>query len=157
MVYWIYPAKLKLNKANYSDTEAPFFIWIYLFLMAQFPPRFMINGTILILILFISHFLMEMSLDVHHMAFTYLSLFLSLEHHLTWATSIVGSKSSLPSSLSRAVVIISYVRLFLSFIADTVSWLKNIMLAWGNFCTRHIGTRILWWLILQNKKNCGVI
>ena len=30
----------------------------------------MINGTILILILLISRFLMETSLDVHHMAFT---------------------------------------------------------------------------------------
>ena len=32
-----------------------------------------------------------------------------------------------------AIVIISYVRLFLSFIADTERWLKNIMSAWGNF------------------------
>ena len=31
---------------------------------------------------------------------------------------------ALPSSLSRAIVIISYVRRFLSYIADTVSWLK---------------------------------
>ena len=75
MVNRINPAQLQLNKANSSDTEAPF-----PFLMTQFPPKFMINGTILILL--ISRFLMETSLDVHHMAFTYLSLFVSLEHLL---------------------------------------------------------------------------
>ena len=37
-------------------------------------------------------FLMETSLDVHHMVFTYLSLFVSLEHLLMSATSIVGTK-----------------------------------------------------------------
>ena len=67
----IHPAELQLNKANSSDTEAPFWIWIYPFLMAQFPLKFMINGTILILVSLISRFLMEMTLDVHHMAFTY--------------------------------------------------------------------------------------
>ena len=50
---------------------------IYSFLMAQFLLIFMINGTIMILL--ISRFLMETSLDVHHVAFTYLSLFISLE------------------------------------------------------------------------------
>ena len=46
----IYPTELQLNRANSSDTEAPFLIWIYVYLMVQFPPKFMINGTILILI-----------------------------------------------------------------------------------------------------------
>ena len=51
MVDRIYPTELQLNRANSSDTEAPFFwIWIYVYLMVQFPPKFMINGTILILI-----------------------------------------------------------------------------------------------------------
>ena len=31
MVGRIYPPELQLNKANASDTEAPFFIYIYLF------------------------------------------------------------------------------------------------------------------------------
>ena len=79
MVNQIYPAELQLNKANYSDTEAPFLDLNLSIIMAQFPLKFMINGTILILILLISRFLMETSLDVHHMAFTYLSLFVSLE------------------------------------------------------------------------------
>ena len=50
MVDRIYPTELQLDRANSSDTEAPFWIWIYVYLMVQFPPKFMINGTILILI-----------------------------------------------------------------------------------------------------------
>ena len=60
--------------------------------MAQFPLKFMINGTILILILLISRFLMETSLDVHHMAFIYLSLFVSLEHLLTCRNKVLTAK-----------------------------------------------------------------
>ena len=82
MVNRIHPAELQLNKANFSDTEAPF---LDLNLAIS-------NGTVstkiydkqaIVLILLISRFLMETSLDVHHMAFTYLSLFVSLEHLLT--------------------------------------------------------------------------
>ena len=36
MVNQIYPPELQLNKANASDTEAPYWIYIYLFLMALF-------------------------------------------------------------------------------------------------------------------------
>ena len=50
MVDHIYPTELQLNKASSSDTEAPFWIWIYVYLMVKFPPKFMINRTILILI-----------------------------------------------------------------------------------------------------------
>ena len=50
MVDRIYPAELQLNKANSSDTEAPFFGFEFQYLMVQFPLKFMINGTILILI-----------------------------------------------------------------------------------------------------------
>ena len=40
MVDRIYPTELKLNRANSSDTEAPFFwIWIYVYVMVQFPPK----------------------------------------------------------------------------------------------------------------------
>ena len=48
MVDRIYPSEFQLNKANSSDTEARFWIWIYVYLMVQFLPKFMINGTILI-------------------------------------------------------------------------------------------------------------
>ena len=50
MVDRIYPAELQLNKANSSDIEAPFLDLNYQYLMVQFPLKFMINGTILILI-----------------------------------------------------------------------------------------------------------
>ena len=49
MVDRIYPSELQLNRANSSDTEAPF-LDLNLCIMVQFPPKFMINGTILILI-----------------------------------------------------------------------------------------------------------
>ena len=50
MVDRIYTTELHLNRANFSDTEAPFFfIWICVYLMVQYPPKFMINGTTLIL------------------------------------------------------------------------------------------------------------
>ena len=47
----IYPTELQLNQANASDTEAPSWINIYLFLKVLFPPKFMINPLTLILIL----------------------------------------------------------------------------------------------------------
>ena len=43
MVGQIYPTELQLNKANSSDTEAPFFD------LNLSLPKFMINGMILIL------------------------------------------------------------------------------------------------------------
>ena len=43
-------SKLQLNRANSSNTEAPFLDLNLLYLMVQFPPKFIINGTILILI-----------------------------------------------------------------------------------------------------------
>ena len=49
MVDRIYPTELQLNRANSSDSESSFFEFkIYEYLMVQFPPNFMINGTILI-------------------------------------------------------------------------------------------------------------
>ena len=50
MVNQIYPPELQLNKASTSDTEAPFWIYINLFLMVSFPQKFMINAITLILI-----------------------------------------------------------------------------------------------------------
>ena len=47
----IYSPELQLNKANTSDTEARFWIYIYLYLMVLFPAKFMINVMTLILIL----------------------------------------------------------------------------------------------------------
>ena len=49
MVNQIYPPELQLNKANTSDTEAPF-LDLHLFLTPLFHPKFMINVMTLILI-----------------------------------------------------------------------------------------------------------
>ena len=51
MVNQIHPPELHLNKANTSYTEVPLFIYIFLFLIVVFPPKFMINAMTLILIL----------------------------------------------------------------------------------------------------------
>ena len=51
MVDRIYPTELQLNRANSSDTEAPFLdLNLCILTMVRFPPKFMTNGTILILI-----------------------------------------------------------------------------------------------------------
>ena len=50
MINQIYPPELKLNKANTSETEAPFWIYICLFLTALLHPKFMINVITLSLI-----------------------------------------------------------------------------------------------------------
>ena len=47
MVDRIYPTELQLNRANSSESEALFLdLNLYIYLMVQFPPKFMINGTI---------------------------------------------------------------------------------------------------------------
>ena len=50
MVNHIYPPELHLNKANISDTEAPFWICIYIFQTDLFHLKFMISAMTLILI-----------------------------------------------------------------------------------------------------------
>ena len=49
MVKRIYPSELQLNKANVSDTEASFLIYIYQYRMVLSGLKFMINEMILIL------------------------------------------------------------------------------------------------------------
>ena len=56
MVNQIYPPELQLNKANTSDTEAPFLNLHLLFLTALFHPKYMINVMTLILIYLTSPF-----------------------------------------------------------------------------------------------------
>ena len=55
MISQIYPSELQLNKANTSDTEAAFLDLHLSILMILFLPNFVINVTILILKLSISH------------------------------------------------------------------------------------------------------
>ena len=47
MVDRVYPTELQLNRVNSPDTEAPFLDLKHIYII---PPKFMINGTILILI-----------------------------------------------------------------------------------------------------------
>ena len=47
----IYPSELQLNKANVSDTEAHYWIYIYLYRIVLSRLKVMINEMILILIL----------------------------------------------------------------------------------------------------------
>ena len=51
MVNQIYPSELQLNKANISDTEAPFLNYICLLQVDLFLLKFMISAMTLILIL----------------------------------------------------------------------------------------------------------
>ena len=83
MVNRIHPAELQLNKANSSDTEAPFLDLNLSISNCIISTKIYDKRDDFDLILLISRFLMETSLDVHHMVFTYLSLFVSLEHLLT--------------------------------------------------------------------------
>ena len=80
MVSQIYLSELQLNKANTSDTEAPFYNLHCQYLMILFLPKSMINVTTLILKLSISRFLKVMFLDIHPMEFFSLNSFVLLEH-----------------------------------------------------------------------------
>ena len=64
MVHRIYPAQLKLNKANASDTEAAFLDLNLSIHNDIVSTKYMIKGMILILILLISRSLMVMSLNI---------------------------------------------------------------------------------------------
>ena len=83
MVDRIYLAELQLNKANSSDTEAPFLDLNWSISDGTvstkiYDKRDDFNFDIQL----ISSSSMVMSLDVPRMECTYLNLFVSLEHHL---------------------------------------------------------------------------
>ena len=94
--------------------------------MAHIPLTFMINGAILIQL--ISGSSMVMSLDAPRMECTYLSLFVLLVSYNVNDFKC-RNKALQISSLRRAILIINFLRRFQSFIADTLGWWKNIMLA----------------------------
>ena len=78
---------------------------MYVYLMVQFPPKFMINGTVLILIYPIPLFWKAMFPGVPHMGYTYLNLLDSpaLLKILVTLTAVI--KPLLPNFLGRAIVI----------------------------------------------------
>ena len=97
--------------------------------MAQFPLKFMINGT---------------SLDVHHNYGVYISQLIRFAR----ASSNVSdfncrNKALIVKLLKQGYRYHKLRKVFLSFIIDTVRWLKNIMLPMEISATRPIGTRIL--------------
>ena len=87
MVSLIYPTELQLNKANSSDTEAPFLdlnlsIKNGIVSSKIYDKRDDFNFEIVI-----SHFLMEMFLALLPMVYIFLSLFVLLEYVLMLMTS----------------------------------------------------------------------
>ena len=87
MVGQIYPTELQLNKANSSDTEAPFLDLNLSITNGIFLLKFMINGMILILKYYISPFLMDIFLALLPMVYIFLNLFVLLECVLMLMTS----------------------------------------------------------------------
>ena len=116
----IYSTELQLNRANSSDTEAPF---LDLNLCIS-------NGTVSTKIydklddfdfdIVNSLFWMAMSPGVPHMGYTYLNLLDSPELLQILMTLTTVIKPLLPNFLGRAIVILNFVRRFRNFIADTV-------------------------------------
>ena len=93
MVHRKYPADIQLNKANASDTEAAFLDLNLSINNDIVSTKYMINGMILILVLFISHSLMAMFLNVPLIVYVYLNLFALPEHLRMLLTSIIVTNS----------------------------------------------------------------
>ena len=93
MVHRIYFAKLQLNKANASDTEAAFLDLTLSTHNNTVSTKYMINGIILILLLLIFRSLMAMSLGVPLMVYIYLNLFALPEHLRMLMASIIVTNS----------------------------------------------------------------
>ena len=121
MVHRIYPAELQLNKANVSDPEAVFLDLNLSIHNDIVSTKNMINGMILILIFFISHSLMAMSLNFPLMVYIYLKLFALQEHLRMLLTSIIVTNSQLPNFLSKAIGIINSAKHFPNFTVGTLN------------------------------------
>ena len=102
MVNRIYPSELQLNKANISDTEAPF-LDLHLFQTDLFHLKFIISVMTLILIQYIFHFWIVTFPVLPLKGFTFLNLFGLLECLVMWLISMpiikVNSQTS-PTGLS---------------------------------------------------------
>ena len=129
MVNWIYPAELQLNKANSSDIEAPF---LDLNLSIS-------NGTVSTK----SYDKWDdFDFDIVNFPFldgdvprrTSYGVYISQLIRFARASSNVSDFNCRNKDLTAKLLKQGYRyhklrKVFLSFIADTVSWLKNIMLA----------------------------
>ena len=121
MVDRIYPTKLQLDRASFSDTELPF---MDLNLCTS-------HGTVSTKIYderddFDFHIVcMSMSPGVPHKGYTYINLLDSLELLRLLVTLNAVIKPLLPNFLGSAIVILNFVRRFRKFLADTMAWFKK--------------------------------
>ena len=111
----IYPTELKLNKANSSDTEAPFFFGFESMYNGSVSTKIYDKRMISILIQSISLFWMSMSPSLPHMGFTYLNLLDSPELLQILVTLFAVIKPLLPNFLGRAIIILNFSRRFSKF------------------------------------------
>ena len=121
MVDRIYPTELQLNRANSSDTEAPFFLDLNLCIS---------NGTVSTKIYDKRE---DFDFDIANFTFldgdvprrTSYGVYISQLIRFARASSNLNDfnyviKLLLPNFLGRAIVILNFVRRFRNFIADTV-------------------------------------
>ena len=109
MVAHIYPTELQLNRANFSDTKAPF-LDLNLFIS---------NGTV-------STKIYDKRVDFDIVNFPF------LDGVVPWRTSygvyisqlirFARASSNLSDFLGRAIIILNFIRHFQNFITDTVPW-----------------------------------
>ena len=120
MVDRIYPTELQLNRANSSDTEAPFLDLNLCISNGTVSTKIYDKGDDFDFDIVNFLFWMAMSPGVPHMGYTYLNLLDSPELLQILMTLNTVIKPLLQNFLGRAVVILNFVRRFRNFIADTV-------------------------------------
>ena len=128
MVNRIYPPELQLNKANTSDTEAPF-LDLHLSISNGFvSSKIYDKRDDFDFDMQIFHFWMVTFPVLPLMGFIFLSLFGLLECLVMWLISMPVIKVKLPNFSNRAIGIINFERLSPNFIADIMNWFLNSML-----------------------------
>ena len=144
MVNRIYPPELQLNKANTSDTEAPFL-----------DLRLSISNG------FVSSKIYDkrddFDFDIVNFPFldgdvprstsygVYISQLIRFARVSSHVTDFnARNKSLMPNFSNRAIGIINFERLSPNFIADTLNWFLIQYWIKNTFASRPIGTGILW-------------
>ena len=118
MVDRIYPTELQLNRANSSDTEAPFLDMNLCISNGTVSTKIYDKRDDFDIVNF--PFLDGDVPGVHHMGYTYLNLLDSPELLQILMTLTTVIKPLLPNFLGKVIVILNFVRRFRNFIADTV-------------------------------------